>query len=134
MFSGSSPRLFHVHRALILVGIALFLYCVTLFVQTSSAHSWAKTIIERQETGARRSYHALVALRTSFGALIRALLMIFAPVLTGALIGQTLSYYDFLALEPGLATLLVIAFFAGFLRNVARLEWLRRTRPYARQR
>ena len=126
MFSGSSPRLFHVHRALILVGIAILLYCVTLFVQTSNADSWAKTVVERQETGAQRHYRALIAIRTALGGLIRFVLLIGAPLLIGAAIGRTLSYFDFLALEPGSMTLLVLAFFAGFLRNVARLVWLGR--------
>ncbi|HPS15487.1 MAG TPA: serine hydrolase domain-containing protein [Spirochaetales bacterium] len=126
LFSGSSARLFHVHRALILVGIAILLYCVTLFVQTSNADSWAKTVIERQETGAPRHYRALIAIRTTLGGLIRVVLLIGAPLLVGAVIGRTLSYLDFLALEPGSMTLLVLAFFAGFLRNVARLVWLKR--------
>ncbi|HOV94132.1 MAG TPA: serine hydrolase domain-containing protein [Spirochaetales bacterium] len=126
MFSGSSPRLFHVHRALILVGTAILLYCITLFLQTSNADSWAKTIVEHQETGARPHYYKLVAVRTALGGLIRFVLLTGAPLLTGAVIGRTLSYFDFLALEPGSMTLLVLAFFAGFLRNVARLVWLRR--------
>jgi len=95
LFSGSSPRLFHVHRALILVGIAILLYCVTLFVQTSNADSWAKTVIERQETGAPRHYRALIAIRTALGGLIRVVLLIGAPLLVGAVIGRTLSYLDF---------------------------------------
>jgi len=128
LFSGSSPRLFPVSRVLILLGIALLLYSITLFSQTSTAHSWAKGVVDRQETGTNAYYHLLIAAKTSVGLFVRVVLLAATPAILGALFGHSFTYHDLMVLEPGTATFFIMSLLAGSLRNITRLVWLKRTK------
>ncbi|MCE5256519.1 MAG: beta-lactamase family protein [Spirochaetaceae bacterium] len=128
LFTGSSSKLFPVSRVLLLIGIALGVYILTLFSQTSTAHSWAKAAVERQETGTNIYFHQLITARTTFGLILRVLLIFLAPTLIGAIFGGSLTYHDLMVLEPGTSAFLAIALLAGALRNTTRLVWLRRTK------
>jgi len=127
LFSGSSPRLFPVSRVLILLGIALLLYSITLFSQTSTAHSWAKGVVDRQETGTNAYYHRLITIKTSVGLLVRAALLAATPAILGAIFGRSFTYHDLMVLEPGTSTFFILSLLAGSLRNITRLVWLKRT-------
>jgi len=123
LFTGSSPRLFPLSRALFIVGISLFVYVMSLLLQTATAYSWIRTLRDRRETGKGNAYQNLILVRTVAGVALRAVLLLSAPLLVGKLIGRPLEYHDLLTMEPGGCAFFIIAMLAGGIRNISRLLW-----------
>lgn len=124
LFSGSSPRLFPLSRVLIIAGITLLVYVVSLMLQTATSYSWTKALLERGETGRGTAYQYLILLRTAAGLLARAALLLVAPSLVGRFIGHPLAYHGLLSMEPGTSAAFIIAMVSGIMRNGSRLIWV----------
>ncbi len=127
LFTGSSPRLFAINRVLIILGISLLVYLVSLLFQTAISKSWAKNLLERRELGRGSLFHTLILARTVSGVAARAFLLFAAPLLVGIFLGMPrLGYHDLMTMEPGIYAAFIILASVGTMRNVARLVWLRR--------
>jgi len=123
LFSGSSPRLFPISRVLFIAGISLLVYAVSLLLQTATAYSWTKTMLDRRETGKSNAYQHFIMIRTLSGIIVRIVFLIAAPYLIGSLMGRQLVYHDLLTMESGGTVFFIIAMTAGALRNISRLTW-----------
>lgn len=124
LFSGSSPRLFPSSRVLFIAGITLLVYVISLLLQTATAFSWTKAVLDRRETGRSNAYQHIILFRTVAGITIRAALLLAAPLLIGNFIGHPLIYHDLLTMEPGGSAFFIITMVAGIMRNISRLLWL----------
>ena len=123
LFAGSSSRLFPFSRVLFLAGISCIVYLISMFLQAVTALSWTKAMLDRQEAGRGNFYRRLVLLRTVIGIVLRAALLLTAPLTVQWLVGHPLEYHDLLTMEPGTAAFFILAAVAGIMRNLARLTW-----------
>jgi len=123
IFSGSSPKLFPLSRLLVIVGISLFVYIVSLLLQTATASSWTKALRDRKELSTNAIHERLILARTAAGIALRLGALIAAPLLVGRLIGRPVIYHDLMTMEPGLGAFFIIGMITGSLRNITRLAW-----------
>lgn len=124
LFTGSSPRPFPVSRMLVIVGIVLLVYLISLFWQASTSSSWTKALIDQQETGHVGFFQKFAVIRTAAGIIVRAGLLVAAPYLVGKIVGRPLVYHDLLIMEPGGAAFFIVVMIAAILRNISRLVWI----------
>ena len=108
---------------LFLAGITCIVYLISMFLQAVTALSWTKAMLDRQETSRGNFYRRLVLLRTVAGIVLRATLLLTAPLTVQWLVGHSLEYHDLLTMEPGTAAFFILAAVAGIMRNLARLTW-----------
>lgn len=125
LFSGSSPRLFPLNRALLIAGITWLVYILSLTLQTGIAFSWAKQLRDRRETGKGVGYQSLIVFRTIAGIAARAALLVAAPFVVGRFVGRPLEYHDLLTIEPGFSVFFILAMGVGIFRNLTRLVCFR---------
>ena len=123
LFTGSSPKLLPLGRILALAGVAFLVYLLSLFFQTLTAFSWAKTLIDKRETGKGELYLDIILSRTILGLVGRVAVLVAAPLIAGFIVGTSLEYHDLLVIEPGGTTLLLLVMLVGCLRNVVRFVW-----------
>ena len=123
LFGGSAPRLLPLGRILVLLGIAILVYLLSIFFQTVTAFSWSKALLDRKETSRGDFYLGAVLARTVLGVLVRVAAMAAMPLLVGFIVGSALEYHDLLVMEPGLTSFLLFVLIVGCLRNVVRLVW-----------
>jgi len=123
LFEGACGRFHPLGRVLIFIGIALFVYVASLFLQSSIAFSWAKTLHDRSETNRGNLHLNIVLSRTIAGLVARIGLLAAVPLVIGRVIGMNLMYHDLLTMEPGMTALFIIAVVIGMYRNLARLIW-----------
>jgi CubicO group peptidase (beta-lactamase class C family) len=127
LFTGSSPRLFALNRVLIILGISLLVYLISLLMQTTIARSWARNVLEKRELGRLRVFHLFTLGRTILGVGLRIALLFAAPYLVGQFLGTPhLGYHDLFTMEPGSCAALIILLSIGTMRNCSRLVWLYR--------
>jgi len=127
LFSGSSPRLFAINRVLIILGISLLVYLVSLLFQTALSKSWAKNLLERRELGRGGLLNTFILARTLSGIAVRTLLLFAAPILVGVFLGiPRLGHHDLMTMEPGTYAAFIILACVGTMRNITRLVWLHR--------
>ncbi|MCE1197204.1 beta-lactamase family protein [bacterium] len=124
IFQGSSPRLFPLSRLLVITGITLFVYIVSLLLQTATANSWAKALLDRNELSKNAFHERIIRARTIAGIALRLGAFAAAPLLMGRLIGRPVVYHDFMTMDPGLGAFFIIAMIVGSFRNITRLAWL----------
>jgi CubicO group peptidase (beta-lactamase class C family) len=124
LFSGSAPRLFPYGRVFIVIGVAMLVYVVSLNLQTATAHSWARQLMDRNESGKSGRMKTLIYARTVWGLFFRAALLFSAPLLAGRLVGQSIGLYELMRVEPGVIAMFIIAMLSGMARNFTRIIWL----------
>lgn len=125
LFTGSSPRLFAINRMLIILGISLLVYLISLLMQTAIARSWARNMLEKRELGRRRIMHFFTLGRTTIGIVLRITLLFAAPYLVGRFLGiSRLGYHDLFTMEPGSCAAFIMLTSIGTMRNCSRLVWL----------
>lgn len=126
LFSGSAPRLFPYGRVFIVIGVAMLVYVVSLNLQTATAHSWARQLMDRSESGKSGRLKTLIFARTVWGLLFRAALLFAAPLLAGRFVGQSLDLYGLMRIEPGIIAMFIITTLSGMARNITRIIWIGR--------
>ena len=125
LFTGSSPRLFAINRVLVILGISLLVYLVSLLMQTAIARSWARNVLEKRELGRQKIVHLFTLGRTAAGVVLRIALLFAAPYLVGRFLGiPRLGYHDLFTMEPGSCAAFVILASVGTMRNCSRMVWL----------
>ena len=112
-----------VSRLLVIAGISLFVYIVSLLLQTATANSWTKELRDRKELSRNAIHERIILARTVAGIALRFGAFALAPILVGRLIGRPVVYHDLMTMEPGFGAFFIIAMVAGALRNCARLAW-----------
>ncbi|MCX7027357.1 MAG: serine hydrolase [Spirochaetes bacterium] len=123
LFTGSTPRLPPLGRILVLLGIAILVYLLSIFFQTLTALSWAKALRDKKETGKGDFYLGAILTRTILGLIGRVAIIVATPLLVGFVVGTNLEYHDLLVIEPGATTFLLFVMLVGCMRNVVRLVW-----------
>ena len=125
MLEGSAPRPFPLGRLYILLAVVAAVHLFALVLQTGGALRWAKEVRDRAEAKGTSGPARFAALRCWAGIAIRGAIAFALPAAAGMLLGRALSWKILFDLEPGLAAWCVSACIFGFLRNVARLVWIR---------
>jgi CubicO group peptidase (beta-lactamase class C family) len=123
IFTGSSPKLFPLNRLLVIMGISLFVYIVSLLLQTATANSWTRELRDRKELSKNAIHERIILVRTVAGIALRLGAFALAPFLVGRLIGRPVVYHDLMTMEPGFGAFFIVAMIAGSLRNITRLAW-----------
>lgn len=124
LFEGSSPRLFPLERLMVIAAIASMVFILSLFLQTATAHSWARVFLEHQEGSTSFLARNFVLIRTVSGIAARGFAVVAAPLFIGKVVGRNLVYHDLLVMDPGAASFFIILFAAGIIRNLARITWI----------
>jgi CubicO group peptidase (beta-lactamase class C family) len=134
MLDGSSPRPFPLGRLYILMAVVALVHVIALALQTGGAVRWAKEVRDKCEAKGARGPARFAALRCWSGIAIRAAVAVFIPAAIGSAFGRALTWKTLFQLEPGLATWCLSALMFAFLRNAARLAWIRGPAGFRRSR
>jgi hypothetical protein len=134
MAEGSAERPFPLARLYYLLAVMACVHLVVLAGQTQGALRWAKDVRGRYEAKGSRGPLHFALVRSWTGIALRCLAAIFVPAILGFFLGGKVAWKSAFALEPGLSAWLASALFFGFLRNAARLAWLRGAPPLPRRR
>ena len=125
VLEGSAPRPFPLGRLYILLAVAACVHLLALALQTGGALRWAKEVRDRSEAKGGSGPSRFAAFRCWLGIAIRVGIALTCPLAVGLVFGQAVSWNALFSLEPSLAVWCLSACMFGFLRNAARLAWLR---------
>jgi CubicO group peptidase (beta-lactamase class C family) len=125
MKDGSSARPFPLGRLYILLAVVALVHIFALVVQTGGALHWSKEVRGRAEAKGSKGPLLFAVVRCWLGIALRAAILALCPFLIGLAFGRSISWGLLLQLEPGLAAWFLVACMFGFLRNAARLAWMR---------
>jgi hypothetical protein len=134
MKDGSSTRPFPLGRLYILLAVVAFVHIFALAVQTGGALHWSKEVRGSAEAKGSRGPLRFAILRCWFGVALRAGILLACPYAIGLAFGRSISWGLLIQLEPGLAAWCLAACIFGFLRNAARLAWMRGPSGFKRSR
>ena len=134
VLEGSAPRPFPLGRLYILLAVVAFVHIIALTLQTGGALRWTKEVRDKVEAKGARGPALFAAIRCWTGIAVRVAVIATCPTVIGLAFGRFVSWPTLFELEPGIAAWCVFACMFGFLRNVARLVWLRRPSGFRRQR
>jgi CubicO group peptidase (beta-lactamase class C family) len=125
VLEGGAPRPFPLGRLYMLLAVVAFVHIFALVLQTGGALRWAKEVRDKTEAKGSRGPSIFASIRCWAGIAIRAAVVAFCPVAIGFAFGRAVSWPTLFELEPGLAAWCLFACIFGFLRNAARLAWIR---------
>jgi CubicO group peptidase (beta-lactamase class C family) len=124
LFKGSTPPIFPVGRALVIVAILSVAYLIKLCFQIATSFSWARALSDQRESSHSGLYARFSVGRTIFGVIVRILLIFFMPYAIARITGRTIAFHDLFTLEPSSASVFIAASILGILRNISRLTWV----------
>jgi CubicO group peptidase (beta-lactamase class C family) len=134
MADGSAPRPFPLGRLYILLAVVATVHVLALALQTGGALRWAKEARDRAEASGSSGTIIFAIVRCWVGIVLRAGVAVACPIAIGLALGKQVSWPGLFDLEPGLAAWCASALLFGFLRNSARLAWLRGASGFRRSR
>jgi CubicO group peptidase (beta-lactamase class C family) len=134
MQEGSSPRPFPLGRLHILLAVVAVVSILGLIVQTGGALHWTKGVRDKAEAKGTRGPIRLAIFRCWSDILLRIAAAVFFPAAVGLAFGRVVSWKVLFMLEPGLAAWCLIVCALGFLRDAARLAWIRGPAGFVRSR
>ena len=134
MLKGSAPRPFPLGRLYILLAVVASVHILALALQTGGALHWAKEVRDLCEAKGSGGPARFASVRCWTGIAARAAIVALCPLALGLAFGRALSWGTLFELEPGPATWAVSALMFGFLRNAARLAWIRGPAGFRRSR
>jgi CubicO group peptidase (beta-lactamase class C family) len=125
VLEGGAPRPFPLGRLYILLAVVAFVHIFALALQTGGALRWAKEVRDKTDAKGSKGPFFFALLRCWTGIALRAAIAVFCPLAIGFAFGRVVSWSTLFELEPGLAAWCLFACMFGFLRNAARLAWIR---------
>lgn len=134
MRDGSSARPFPLGRLYILLAVVAFVHVFALVVQTGGALHWSKEVRGKAEAKGSKGPLRFAIFRSWLGIGLRAAIVVLCPYAVGWAFGRSISWSLLIKLEPGLAAWFLAACAFGFLRNAARLAWMRGPAGFRRSR
>jgi CubicO group peptidase (beta-lactamase class C family) len=134
MLEGSAPRPFPLGRLYILMAVVALVHVLALALQTGGALRWGKEVRDKAEAKGSRGPLLFASFRCWAGIAARAAIAAFLPAAIGLAFGRVLSWRTLFDIEPGLATWCLSALMFAFLRNAARLAWIRGPANFRRPR
>ncbi|MGA2547881.1 MAG: serine hydrolase domain-containing protein [Rectinemataceae bacterium] len=125
VLEGGAPRPFPLGRLYILLAVVAFMHIFALALQTGGALRWAKEVRDKSDAKGSKGPFFFALFRCWTGIAMRAAIAVFCPLAIGFAFGRVVSWSTLFELEPGLAAWCLFACMFGFLRNAARLAWIR---------
>jgi hypothetical protein len=125
MLEGSAPRPFPLGRLYILLAVVAVMHILVLAIQTGGAVRWAKEARDKAEAKGSNGPVRLASFRCWAGIAIRVAIFAACPAAIGLVFARVVSWKTLFELEPGLAAWCLSALMFAFLRNTARLVWIR---------
>lgn len=125
ILDGSAPRSFPLGRLYILLAVVAVVHLFALALHAGGALRWAKEVRDRGEALGSAGPYRFASFRCWLGLAARAAIALSCPAAVGLAFGRAVSWPILFELEPGLAAWCLSACMFGFLRNAARLAWLR---------
>ncbi len=131
---GSAPRPFPLGRLYILLAVVALVHIFALALQTGGALRWAKEARDKAEAKGANGPVSFATFRCWAGIAARVAASLCCPAAIGLAFGRVVTWNTLFELEPGLAAWFLSVCMFGFLRNTARLVWIRGPSGFRRPR